>query len=370
MRNRKALKKIAAFGKRKHFPKPLLVFCMAVVLFGYYVCEAFQRRWKGVLAVCMAVFLLWAGIFYGAPYIQKYMNSGKQGEEKYAKANEEQKEEEREQIEEIDTISSVIHNEEEINRILNLLGQKKNTEQKYDSYYIRINRQQNCITIYTKDQDGKYTIPVKAMICSTGGKKTPLGTFTLGKRTEFENLLFEVYGQYAVNIVGQILFHSVSYHAPKKDCLIAEEFNKLGKGVSHGCIRLTVGDAKWVYENCPEGTGVEIYDDKNPGPLGKPEMLKIPEDSSWDPTDDSEDNPWKDCKPEITGVADRDIPLGTEISYLYGVSAKDTCGNNITKDIQVYGEVNVNQKGKYMIVYYVEDLIGRTDLCTAIYTVK
>ena len=32
-------------------------------------------------------------------------------------------------------------------------------------YYIRINRQQNCVTIYKLDKKGKYTIPVKAMAC-------------------------------------------------------------------------------------------------------------------------------------------------------------------------------------------------------------
>lgn len=38
-----------------------------------------------------------------------------------------------------------------------------------------------------------------------------------------------------------------------------------------GCVRLTVEDAKWIAENCPEGTTVEIYDGEDPGPLGKPE---------------------------------------------------------------------------------------------------
>ena len=38
-----------------------------------------------------------------------------------------------------------------------------------------------------------------------------------------------------------------------------------------GCVRLTVEDAKWIADNCPSGTTVEIYEDDDPEPLGKPE---------------------------------------------------------------------------------------------------
>ncbi len=50
----------------------------------------------------------------------------------------------------------------------------------------------------------------------------------------------------------------------------------------------TVEDAKWIADNCPSGTTVEIYEDDDPGPLGKPEAAHIDTDSpnkGWDPTD-------------------------------------------------------------------------------------
>ena len=62
-----------------------------------------------------------------------------------------------------------------------------------------------------------------------------------------------------------------------------------------GCVRLTTEDAKWIADNCPSGTSVEIYDDEDPGPLGKPEAVKIDADDvkrGWDPTDADENNPW------------------------------------------------------------------------------
>ncbi len=164
-------------------------------------------------------------------------------------------------------------------------------------YYIKVNRQQNCVTIYTKDENGEYTVPYKAMICSTGlYNATPCGTFHLSTKYLWRELFGNVYGQYATRITGGVLFHSVPYYKKSKNSLCSEKYNKLGQQASMGCIRLTVEDAKWIAENCPSGTAVEIYDDKdNPGPLGKPEAMKIDTDNpnkGWDPTDPDADNPW------------------------------------------------------------------------------
>ncbi|WP_165541109.1 L,D-transpeptidase, partial [Bifidobacterium longum] len=38
-----------------------------------------------------------------------------------------------------------------------------------------------------------------------------------------------------------------------------QEPNKLGSPASHGCVRLTVPDVKWLYEQLPQGTTVHIY---------------------------------------------------------------------------------------------------------------
>lgn len=164
-------------------------------------------------------------------------------------------------------------------------------------YYIKVNRQQNCVTVYTKDENGEYTVPYKAMICSTGlYNATPRGTFHLSTKYLWRELFGNVYGQYATRITGGVLFHSVPYYKRSKNSLCTEKYNKLGQQASMGCIRLTVEDAKWIAENCPSGTTVEIYDDKdNPGPLGKPEAMKIDTDNpnkGWDPTDPDTENPW------------------------------------------------------------------------------
>lgn len=163
-------------------------------------------------------------------------------------------------------------------------------------YYIKINRKQNCITVYTMDENGEYTIPYKAMICSTGlYNGTPRGVYHLSTKYLWRELYGKVYGQYATRITGGVLFHSVPYRKKSKDSLCTDKYNKLGQQASMGCVRLTVADAKWIAENCPAGTTVEIYDDDDPGPLGKPEAVHIDSDcpnKGWDPTDPDEDNPW------------------------------------------------------------------------------
>lgn len=186
------------------------------------------------------------------------------------------------------------------------VSQKENTQKKDSQqpasdktefpYYIKINRRQNCITVYTSDENGEYTVPYKAMICSTGlYNATPRGTFHLSTKYLWRELYGKVYGQYATRITGGVLFHSVPYYKKSKSALCTEKYNKLGQQASMGCVRLTVEDAKWIADNCPSGTTVEIYDDDDPGPLGKPEAAHIDTDSpnkGWDPTDPDVENPW------------------------------------------------------------------------------
>ena len=162
-------------------------------------------------------------------------------------------------------------------------------------YRIRINRELNTVTVYSADSEGNYTVPLKAMVCSTGGA-TPVGVFHTFNRSTWRALFGGVYGQYATDIVGDILFHSVPYYSMNKGDLEYLEYDKLGTKASLGCIRMAVADVLWIFNNCPIGTEVEIYDDPDdPGPLGKPEPIYIDPESEnrgWDPTDPDPNNPW------------------------------------------------------------------------------
>lgn len=121
----------------------------------------------------------------------------------------------------------------------------------------------------------------------------------MSTKYRWRELLGHVYGQYAIRIYKGIMFHSVPYRRTRPNTLVAGEYNKLGENASHGCIRLCVRDVKWIYDTIPSKTTVEIYDSEDPGPLGKPEIIPVPEEderAGWDPTDTDPENPF------LTGV--------------------------------------------------------------------
>lgn len=111
------------------------------------------------------------------------------------------------------------------------------------------------------DQD--YTTLVRTMICSTGlnDTPTPKGTFTnttpVVRWGYFPK--FDCWAQYLYRINGSILFHSVIYDSADESALRWGSVHKLGSKASHGCVRLTVEDARWIYTNCPAGTTVVVY---------------------------------------------------------------------------------------------------------------
>lgn len=45
-----------------------------------------------------------------------------------------------------------------------------------------------------------------------------------------------------------------------KPTLSVQSFEALGTPASHGCVRLLVSDAKWIYDNCKEGTIITVYE--------------------------------------------------------------------------------------------------------------
>lgn len=65
---------------------------------------------------------------------------------------------------------------------------------------------------------------------------------------------------YPVGWIGQLyLFHSVPTHMWSNEFILSEA-HKLGKmPASHGCIRLSVKDAKWLHDHVPYHTKVEIH---------------------------------------------------------------------------------------------------------------
>lgn len=241
-------------------------------------------------------------------------------------------------------------------------------------YCIKVNKKQNVVTVYTVGDDGYYSKPVKAMVCSVGETgNTPEGVFDLGDRAEWLPLEGDVYGQYAVRITGSILFHSVPYFTQNKADLEIEEYNKLGQSVSAGCVRLSVIDAKWIYDNCSENTYVEIYSSDYPGPMGKPVAAVISSGGNlgnWDPTDPDRSNPYMGNIPVILGAYDREVERYSDFDVTSGVVALDSTGLDVTNYMKVEGEVDLTTCGIYKVTYSVTDETNSTGTATANIIVK
>lgn len=181
------------------------------------------------------------------------------------------------------------------------------------SYYITVNVQANTVTVYTLDEKGYYSIPCKAMICSTGPATPTSGVYGLGEQHRWHYLFGDVYGQYTTQITGNILFHSVPYTVyGDPSSLEYWEFDKLGTASSMGCIRLQVKDAKWIYDNYSSIYAVEFYNNDDPGPLGKPSAPMISDNEAcrgWDPTDPDPNNPWLNPPAESSSQPEPEAPV-------------------------------------------------------------
>ena len=134
-------------------------------------------------------------------------------------------------------------------------------------------------TVYGRDENGEYNVVVRQMLCSTGLKATPsdVGDWALNGR-HAKWCYFPKWGSYArywTRINSSIAFHSVIYYSVSNTNMKTSSYYKLGQRASHGCIRLTVADAKWIYDNVGAGTVVSIVEGMDPDPELR-DALKLP----------------------------------------------------------------------------------------------
>jgi lipoprotein-anchoring transpeptidase ErfK/SrfK len=114
-------------------------------------------------------------------------------------------------------------------------------------------------------KDGEQTL--YTMITSSGldtipDNSTPQGTFYIEPERGlwFYSEAEQEGAKYFVSWKnhGEFLFHSVPMD--KKGNVIEDEAAKLGQKASHGCFRLTIADAKWIYDNIRVKTKVVIHE--------------------------------------------------------------------------------------------------------------
>lgn len=130
-----------------------------------------------------------------------------------------------------------------------IANRSSNTE-----YIIAVDTNKCLVGIY-KGSKGQWT-QVQQYLCGPGKLSSPT---VKGE--------YQVYGRglafgqgytcwYYTQFYGDYLFHSILYQ-PGSKTVIQE--SGLGKLSSHGCVRLSIENAKWIYDNIPNGTKVYVY---------------------------------------------------------------------------------------------------------------
>lgn len=124
-----------------------------------------------------------------------------------------------------------------------------------EGYYIRVLLDRQVVLVYLDGQE------IRSMVCSAGtaAKPTPTGRFFIQNRGEvFFSEKYQQGGKWWVSFRdwGIYLFHSVPTN--RNGEIIPEEAAKLGRPASHGCVRLSMADARWLYDTIPEEAPVDI----------------------------------------------------------------------------------------------------------------
>ena len=119
-------------------------------------------------------------------------------------------------------------------------------------YFVAVSKSQRQVYIYHKEYDS--WVNIKVFTCNIGAPDSPTieGNFYSGLKGK-ELRINETFIKYFTQISGNYLLHSVPYND------IGEVIDgRLGEAVSHGCVRLSLENAKYIYDIIPARTGIKI----------------------------------------------------------------------------------------------------------------
>ena len=122
------------------------------------------------------------------------------------------------------------------------------------NWLILVDTKLNKVAIYYGSK-GNWT-EKKYWSCTTGAAATPTvkGSYTVQSKGLAFGSGYTCW--YYTQFYGNYLFHSILYNPGSKTSI---QDGRLGINASHGCVRLSLANAKWIYDNIPRGTKVYIY---------------------------------------------------------------------------------------------------------------
>ena len=134
-----------------------------------------------------------------------------------------------------------------------------NKAQMYNSdtdYIIITNKTKHLVNIYRGPKGAR--VLEQSFVCTVGAARSQTieGEFKVGtKLYYFDSGSCRVF--YATRIKGAYFFHSILYYQTRTPQRVMD--GRLGMNLSHGCVRLGLDQAKWIYDNIPIGTKIVIY---------------------------------------------------------------------------------------------------------------
>ena len=132
-----------------------------------------------------------------------------------------------------------------------------NNQDSPTNYIVIVDRAAHRVGVF---KGSKYNLSdAKYYKCCVGKPSTPTisGTYYIKSRGKYFDTGTKGRCWYFTQINGNYLFHSVIYDRQNSPKRIID--NSMDAAVSHGCVRLDLENAKWIYDNIPKNTKVIIY---------------------------------------------------------------------------------------------------------------
>ena len=147
-----------------------------------------------------------------------------------------------------------------ITKTMSAMDRKAQAYTSNTDYLILVDRDNHTVGIYEGSYEN-WTLD-RSFLCGNGkaSTQTITGSFNIPSKYPRSQPYFDSGSArcwYPTRIYGGYLFHSVLYYQSSSPSSIMD--GRLGVGVSHGCVRLALNNAKYIYDNIPIGTKVVIY---------------------------------------------------------------------------------------------------------------
>jgi hypothetical protein len=128
-------------------------------------------------------------------------------------------------------------------------------------YYIYVEKGSHSLTVFIKDGQGRYTVPLKTFPTGTGrtGRMTPAGVFRKGRSEQWHSW-GSSYSPFASEYYPGLYVHGPIYAQKNFATLYRNMAAQIGTSATSGCLRTVAEAAYFVAEHCPEGTIIHIVE--------------------------------------------------------------------------------------------------------------